>query len=125
MQYQSKVNEGEVLAVGPGSRDKDGSIIPMSTPQPATRCRLLAARSAIQLAHTCGRWFAAVEVGDKVLLPEYGGPEPYSGWVRSLPQTRPLPAQPSSSARLRLLAAACREELHLFREDDILGVLAD
>ena len=124
MQYQSKVNEGEVLAVGPGSRDKDGSIIPMSTPQPATRCRLLAARSAIQLAHTCGR-LAAVEVGDKVLLPEYGGQNlTLDGCA---PAPRPARCQPIRPLRhgSGLLAAACREELHLFREDDILGVLAD
>ncbi|MEW5309740.1 MAG: hypothetical protein WDW38_001602 [Sanguina aurantia] len=40
----SKVNEGLVLAVGPGRRNKDGDLIPVS-----------------------------VKEGDKVLLPEYGG----------------------------------------------------
>lgn len=40
----SKNNEGEVLAVGPGSKTRSGEIIPVS-----------------------------VAVGDKVLLPEYGG----------------------------------------------------
>ena len=45
--------------------------------------------------------------------------------VRSLPQTRPLPAQSPLQRSSGLLAAACRDELHLFREDDILGVLAD
>lgn len=39
-----KANEGEVLAVGPGGRSRDGNIIPVT-----------------------------VKVGDKVLLPEYGG----------------------------------------------------
>lgn len=39
-----QVNEGVVLAVGPGRRNKDGDIIPPS-----------------------------VKEGDKVLLPEYGG----------------------------------------------------
>eukprot|EP00877_Chromochloris_zofingiensis_P012817 jgi/Chrzof1/778/Cz01g28150.t1 len=39
-----KVNEGVVLAVGPGRRTKDGDLIP-----------------------------AGVKEGDKVLLPEYGG----------------------------------------------------
>ena len=29
-QYQTKVNEGSVVAVGPGARDKDGGIIPMA-----------------------------------------------------------------------------------------------
>merc|ERR1712124_31180 len=40
----SKINEGTVVAVGPGARATDGSVIPMS-----------------------------VKEGDKVLLPEYGG----------------------------------------------------
>lgn len=40
----SKANEGEVVAVGPGAKTRDGEIIPVS-----------------------------VTVGDKVLLPEYGG----------------------------------------------------
>lgn len=40
----TQVNEGVVLAVGPGRRNKDGDIIPPS-----------------------------VKEGDKVLLPEYGG----------------------------------------------------
>eukprot|EP00775_Hariotina_reticulata_P011327 gene11327-11477_t len=39
-----KVNEGVVVAVGPGRRNKDGDLIPVS-----------------------------VKEGDKVLLPEYGG----------------------------------------------------
>ena len=43
---QSKLNEGVVLAVGPGKRDKDGSLLPMG-----------------------------VKVDDKVLLPQYGGNE--------------------------------------------------
>lgn len=41
---QSKPNEGEVLAVGPGFTTRDGTLVPVS-----------------------------VSVGDKVLLPEYGG----------------------------------------------------
>ncbi|XP_019102011.1 PREDICTED: 10 kDa chaperonin, mitochondrial-like isoform X1 [Camelina sativa] len=40
----SKLNSGRVVAVGPGSRDKDGKLIPVS-----------------------------VKEGDTVLLPEYGG----------------------------------------------------
>ena len=40
----SKANEGEVVAVGPGATNRDGATIPVS-----------------------------VKVGDKVLLPEYGG----------------------------------------------------
>jgi len=40
----TKSNEGKVLAVGPGGKTRDGDLIPVS-----------------------------VAVGDKVLLPEYGG----------------------------------------------------
>ena len=43
---QSKLNEGIVLSVGPGKRDKDGALLPMG-----------------------------VKVDDKVLLPQYGGNE--------------------------------------------------
>jgi len=42
----TKLNEGTVVSVGPGRRDKDGSLIPMG-----------------------------VSTGDKVLLPQYGGSE--------------------------------------------------
>lgn len=59
-----KVNEAEVVSVGPGARAKDGNLIPV-----------------------------VCKVGDKVLLPEYGG----------------------SSIKLG------EQELHLFRDDDILG----
>jgi len=65
---QSKLNEGVVLAVGPGRRDKDGSLLPMG-----------------------------VKADDKVLLPQYGGNE----------------------------VEIEDEELVLFRDDDILGVLKD
>ena len=41
---KNKLNEGQVLAVGPGGRDSHGNLIPV-----------------------------AVQVGDTVLLPEYGG----------------------------------------------------
>lgn len=41
---QSKISEGTVVAVGPGGRNKNGDLIPIS-----------------------------LNVGDKVLLPEYGG----------------------------------------------------
>lgn len=41
---QQKVQQATVVAVGPGARNKDGDVIPMS-----------------------------IAVGDKVLLPEYGG----------------------------------------------------
>ncbi|XP_030521239.2 10 kDa chaperonin, mitochondrial-like [Rhodamnia argentea] len=42
----TKLNSGKVIAVGPGARDKDGKIIPVS-----------------------------VKEGETVLLPEYGGTE--------------------------------------------------
>merc|ERR1719198_755872 len=60
----SKQNEGEVIAVGPGARTPEGSLLPMS-----------------------------VTVGDKVLLPEYGG----------------------STVKIG------EDELGLFREHEILG----
>lgn len=63
----SKANEGEVLAVGPGARTKNGESIPMT-----------------------------VSVGDKVLLPEYGG----------------VPIKMDG------------DEVFLFRNDEILGKFA-
>ncbi|ESQ39992.1 hypothetical protein EUTSA_v10001087mg [Eutrema salsugineum] len=42
----TKLNSGKVIAVGPGSRDRDGKLLPVS-----------------------------VKEGDTVLLPEYGGTE--------------------------------------------------
>jgi chaperonin GroES len=60
----SKHNEGEILAVGPGSTTRDGDKIPMT-----------------------------VAVGEKVLLPEYGG------------------------LQLKLDG----EELYLFRNDEVLA----
>lgn len=65
---QTKLNEGLVMACGPGRRDKDGSLLPMG-----------------------------VKVDDKVLLPQYGGNE----------------------------VSIEDEDLVLFRDDDILGVLKD
>lgn len=61
---QKKEVEAEVIAVGPGARDRDGNQLPMS-----------------------------VVVGDKVLLPEYGG----------------------HTVKLS------DEEFQLFRNEDILG----
>jgi chaperonin GroES len=65
---QSKLNEGVVVAVGPGRRDKDGALLPMG-----------------------------VKANDKVLLPQYGGNE----------------------------VSMNDEDFVLFRDEDILGVLAD
>ncbi|XP_019873290.1 10 kDa heat shock protein, mitochondrial [Aethina tumida] len=64
---QAKVLQGTVVAVGPGARANDGQIIPLS-----------------------------VKVGDKVLLPEYGGTK---------------------------LELEENQEYHLYRESDILGKL--
>ena len=61
---QKKEVEAEVVAVGPGGRDRDGQTIPMT-----------------------------VSVGDKVLLPEYGGHT----------------------------VTLSDEDYQLFRNDDILG----
>merc|ERR1711998_686603 len=63
---QSKVNEATIVAVGPGARTSDGDTIPMT-----------------------------VKVGDRVLLPEYGG----------------------SNVKLD------DEEFTVFRNDDIIGIL--
>lgn len=65
---QNKLNEARVIAVGPGRRDKEGSLLPMG-----------------------------VKVHDKVLLPQYGGNEVTLG----------------------------EEDFVLFRDEDILGVLAE
>lgn len=65
---QSKLNEGIVIACGPGGRDKDGGLLPMG-----------------------------VSIDDKVLLPQYGGSE----------------------------VTVDDEDLVLFRDQDILGVLKD
>merc|ERR1719198_2603426 len=64
----SKLNEGVVLSVGPGKRDKDGNLLPMG-----------------------------VKIDDKVLLPQYGGQE----------------------------VTIDEEDLVLFRDDEIMGVLKD
>ncbi|XP_057468349.1 10 kDa chaperonin, mitochondrial-like [Actinidia eriantha] len=64
----TKLNSGKVVAVGAGSCDRDGKLIPVS-----------------------------VKEGDTVLLPEYGGTEVKLG----------------------------EKEYHLYRDDDILGILQD
>ena len=64
----AKQNEGEVVAVGPGARTHEGKLIPVQS-----------------------------AVGDKVLLPEYGGSVVKFG----------------------------TDEFHLFRDEDILGKLSN
>mmetsp|Transcript_47033 Transcript_47033/g.123422 ORF Transcript_47033/g.123422 Transcript_47033/m.123422 type:complete len:100 (+) Transcript_47033:40-339(+) len=65
---QNKLNEGVVIACGPGKRDKDGGLLPMG-----------------------------VKIDDKVLLPQYGGSE----------------------------VTIEDEDLVLFRDDDIMGILKE
>ena len=65
---QAKPNEAEVVAVGPGAKNQDGAVMEMS-----------------------------VSVGDKVLLPEFGGTEVKLG----------------------------DDTFHLFRDEDILGKYED
>lgn len=88
-----QLNSGKVIAVGPGSRDKAGNLIPVS-----------------------------VKEGDHVLLPEYGGTQiklddkeygfeivfcvSFTYWFLFI-----------------FLLLFCR--FHLFRDEDILGILHD
>ena len=65
---QAKPNEAEVIAVGPGAKNQEGNLVAMS-----------------------------VDVGDKVLLPEFGGTEIKLG----------------------------DDTFHLFRDEDILGRYED
>ena len=65
---QAKPNDAEIVAVGPGAKNNDGNLIAMS-----------------------------VSVGDKVLLPEFGGTEIKLG----------------------------DDTFHLFRDEDILGKYED
>lgn len=113
-----KLNEGEVVAVGPGATTRDGKILPMNVKvrvdpsvarlaHPAARvggapasaeAEFWRSRSQLRLArihpHTppCPRRLLP-QVGDKVLLPEYGGHQVKVG----------------------------EDEFHLYREEDILG----
>ncbi|KAH1188801.1 chaperonin, mitochondrial [Glycine max] len=70
----SQLNSGKVIAVGPGSRDKAGNLIPVS-----------------------------VKEGDHVLLPEYGG----------------------TQIKLDDKEYGFEIVFHLFRDEDILGILHD
>lgn len=88
---QQKVQSATVVAVGPGARNKDGAIIPMT-----------------------------IAVGDKVLLPEYGGTKvsstrlitPKGHWGSSFNLLTHYP----------LLQVELEDkELTLFRESDILA----
>ncbi|KAL5193075.1 chaperonin [Glycine soja] len=69
-----QLNSGKVIAVGPGSRDKAGNLIPVS-----------------------------VKEGDHVLLPEYGG----------------------TQIKLDDKEYGFEIVFHLFRDEDILGILHD
>ena len=68
-----KMNEGEVIAVGPGHTNRDGKLIPVN-----------------------------VKVGDRVLLPEYGGSAVKLGGAQRVGE---------------------EDEFTLYRDEDILGKL--
>jgi hypothetical protein len=94
-----QVNEGRVVAVGPGRRDKDGALLPLGAPTRAARSLARAAHAATQHSGSAASGQrrlrahygaavlmrpppplvppcilrAGVAKGDRVLLPEYGG----------------------------------------------------
>jgi len=96
----SQLNSGKVVAVGPGSRDKSGNLIPLS-----------------------------VKEGDHVLLPEYGGSQiKLDGTVFSSLNAFLFMSTANLEMQLYLqvgffLFYFCR--FHLFRDEDILGILLD
>jgi co-chaperonin GroES (HSP10) len=106
------VNEGKVVAVGPGRRDKDGALLPLGAPLIA---RSAPRRSALCSTHTRNRARSAllaavsscvrapspdvpqriathcalgVAKGDRVLLPEYGGQPVKLNDVECVPHAR-------------------------------------
>lgn len=97
-----KLNEGVVVAVGPGAVSRDGAKLPMH-----------------------------VSVGETVLLPEYGG---HTVSAREAARRRRdggartiRSFAPASPLALRALPAQVKigeDELHLYREEDILGKFA-
>ena len=80
---QQKVQTATVVAVGPGARNKDGGVIPMS-----------------------------VAVGDKVLLPEYGGTK-VSYCQRSPSYQNLIPIVSSSSCRSSWRTKSCTCSVNL------------
>ncbi|KAK6925527.1 GroES chaperonin family [Dillenia turbinata] len=107
----TKLNSGTVVAVGPGARDRDGNLIPVS-----------------------------VKEGDTVLLPEYGGTEVKLGekeYVSFIPsgifcrnKTRALHDHLvvftlHCFLLISWLCNLCSDfaRYHLYRDDDILGTL--
>ena len=93
-----KLNEGEVVAVGPGATAKDGKVLPMN-----------------------------VSVGDRVLLPEYGGHSVKIGEDECVacarPRARPrlVPWRPALTLFLPHPSSPPLCRLFLFRDEDILG----
>ena len=99
-----KLNEGVVVAVGPGAVSRDGAKLPMH-----------------------------VSVGETVLLPEYGGhtvsARQAGGGARSCRRLRSRALRSSSPlpSFFRALPPQVKigeDELHLYREEDILGKFA-
>uniref|UniRef100_A0A9J8CDN6 10 kDa heat shock protein, mitochondrial n=1 Tax=Cyprinus carpio carpio TaxID=630221 RepID=A0A9J8CDN6_CYPCA len=86
---QAKVLQASVVAVGPGSTNKDGKVTPV-----------------------------CVKVGDKVLLPEYGGTK-----VTLDDKCEDQTKSPASLMRTRLkkLCIPVYKDYFLFRDGDILG----
>ena len=93
-----KLNEGEVVAVGPGALGKDGKRSPIS-----------------------------VAIGDRVLLPEYGGHTVKVGEDECVcPGLRPPPPPPCPAPAPLLLTHLFiprfpARRLFLYRDEDILG----
>ncbi|CAN6572791.1 unnamed protein product [Malus baccata var. baccata] len=109
----AKLNSGKVVAVGPGTRNKEGQFIP-----------------------------ATVKEGDTVLLPEYGGTEVKLGDKEYLIRFTAGPlnlslgyiskCQVSSVSLLKAsvlptwpLLGCLFHRYHLYRDEDILGTLHD
>lgn len=70
---QSKASEAEVVAVGPGSVTKDGSVIPVSVVR-SDSFYYVPTLLLINLFILSYCSYPLIQsVGDKVLLPEYGG----------------------------------------------------
>ena len=91
-----KLNEGEVVAVGPGALGKDGKRSPIS-----------------------------VAIGDRVLLPEYGGHTVKVGEDECVPRAAAVAAA-AYPAPLPLLThfvfpSFPLRRLFLYRDEDILG----
>jgi len=100
-----QINEGRVLSVGPGRRDKDGALLPLGAPRPPQSAVRGASRSACAARRVHGRPSFAARV-----------------WGAAGEGERHRVRAGAASARL-WLTARCR--LFLYRDDEILGLLKD